>query len=133
MNISKSELNEIVETDNKNRFSYSLNKTKIRCNQGHSINVDIELVETKPSDILYHGTSTKNLYSIFKNDIDKRSRNHVHLSSDKETAKKVDSMHDNSIVLTIDTKQMCADGIKFYLSINNIWLTDYIDIKYIKI
>jgi putative RNA 2'-phosphotransferase len=133
LKISKSDLDEIVVTDNKNRFSYSKNKTKIRCNQGHSIDVDVELIEMKPPDVLYHGTATRFLNSIFETGIDKRNRNHVHLSADIETAEKVGSRHGNIIVLIIDTKEMYADGIKFYLSVNNVWLTDYIDRKYIKL
>ena len=131
LNISKTDLDEIVDNDNKGRFSYSDNMTKIRCNQGHSIDVDVELTEMIPPDILYHGTATKSLNSIFENGIDKRVRNHVHLSSDKETADKVGKRHGNVIILNIDSKQMFEDGIKFYLSVNNVWLTDYIDRKYI--
>lgn len=133
LNISKTDLDEIVDNDNKGRFSYSDNKTKIRCNQGHSIDVDVELTETIPPDILYHGTATKSLNSIFENGIDKRSRNHVHLSADKETANKVGKRHGNVFILNIDSKQMFEDGIKFYLSVNNVWLTDYIDRKYINL
>ena len=87
----------------------------------------------KPPDVLYHGTATRFLNSIFETGLDKRSRNHVHLSNDKETANNVGSRHGNIVVLIIDTKQMYADGIKFYLSVNNVWLTDYIDRKYIKL
>lgn len=36
-------LDEIVETNNKKRYEYSEDKTKIRARQGHSINVDVEL------------------------------------------------------------------------------------------
>ena len=49
-------LKEIVSTDNKQRYSFNDDMTRIRANQGHSIPVDVELSETVPPEILYHGT-----------------------------------------------------------------------------
>lgn len=49
-------LYEIVETDSKGRYSFNEDKTLIRCNQGHSIPVDVELEEKQPPEFLYHGT-----------------------------------------------------------------------------
>ena len=53
------QLEEIVSTDNKQRYSFNEDKTLIRANQGHSIPVDVELEEVTPPDILYHGTGEK--------------------------------------------------------------------------
>ena len=130
LNITKTDLDFIVDTDNKTRFSYSTSKDKIRCNQGHSIDVDVELVETKPPDILYHGTGWKSVSSILETGIEKRERLHVHLSSDLDTANDVGSRHGSVYVIKIDTKKMYEDGIKFYLSENKVWLTDFINTKY---
>ena len=127
---SKELLDEIVETNNKKRYEYNDNKTKIRARQGHSINVDVELKEELPPSILYHGTSTKFLDSIYKQGILKGTRLYVHLSQDEETAIKVGSRHGNPFVLKINSEQMYKDGIKFYLSNNNVWLTDFVDKKY---
>lgn len=131
LKITDEELSEIVDTDNKTRFSYSVSKKKIRCNQGHSIDVDVELDVVQPPDVLYHGTAWKSVQSIFKSGIDKRERLHVHLSADLETAEKVGKRHGKLFVFRIDTKQMFEDGIKFYLSANKVWLTDFINTKYI--
>jgi len=131
LNISKSDLDIIVSENNKKRFSYSQYDKKIRCNQGHSIDVDVNLEETKPPNILYHGTAYKNVESIFKDGIDKRQRLHVHLSSDIETATSVGKRHGEVYIFNIDCKQMYDDGIIFYLSLNDVWLTDYINPKYI--
>ena len=124
-------LEEIVETNNKKRYEFNEAHTKIRARQGHSINVDVGLTETIPPNILYHGTSTKALESIYKRGILKGERLYVHLSKDKETALKVGSRHGTPYVLLIDSEQMYEDGIKFYLSNNGVWLTDYVDAKYI--
>ena len=65
-------LDEIVRTDNKGRYSFNKDKTKIRANQGHSVKVDIELKECKPPKVLYHGTATRFLDLIIKEGIKKR-------------------------------------------------------------
>ena len=90
---SRSILDEIVATNNKQRFEYSPDKRKIRARQGHSIPVDVELKEATPPDILYHGTATKFLESIYKNGILPGTRLYVHLSPDEETAINVGSKH----------------------------------------
>jgi putative RNA 2'-phosphotransferase len=48
-------LEEIVTTDNKQRYNFNTDKTLIRANQGHSIPVDVELSEQEPPEFLYHG------------------------------------------------------------------------------
>lgn len=130
-NYTFDELVEIVDTDDKKRYEFNSDKTKIRARQGHSIDVDVELKETIPTDILYHGTATKFLESIYDKGILKCKRKYVHLSKDEETAVKVGQRHGKPFVLKIDAKKMVEDGCKFYLSNNDVWLTDYIDKKYI--
>ena len=124
-------IEEIVATNNKKRYEFNEDHTKIRARQGHSINVDVELTEAEPPKVLYHGTSTKALESIYKQGILKGERLYVHLSKDEETALKVGSRHGKPFVLAINAEQMTNDGIKFYLSNNGVWLTDYVDSKYI--
>lgn len=128
---TKNELDEIVETNDKKRYEFNSNKTKIRARQGHSIPINVDLKETTPPDVLYHGTATKSLSSIYANGIEKRSRNYVHLSGDRETAIKVGTRHGQAAILVVNTKKMFEDGIKFYLSNNNVWLTDYVAPNYI--
>lgn len=130
---TKAELIEIVETNDKQRYEFNNDKTKIRARQGHSINVDVELKETTPPDVLYHGTATRFLDSIMKTGINKMSRNYVQLSNDIDTATTVGSRHGTPIILKVDSRKMSDDGIKFYLSNNNVWLTEYVDTKYIEI
>lgn len=117
-------LDEIVANNNKKRYSFNIDKTKIRANQGHSINVDIELSPTIPPDILYHGTADRFVDSIRKNGLDRKNRNHVHLSADTETAINVGKRHGKPIVLKINAKAMYQDGHDFFLSENGVWLTD---------
>ena len=52
-------LEDIVRTDEKGRYSFNEDRTLIRANQGHSIPVDVELTETTPPQVLYHGTASR--------------------------------------------------------------------------
>ena len=128
---TKDLLDDIVKTNNKQRYEYNEDETLIRARQGHSINVDVNLSESTPPDILYHGTATRFLDSILEKGIVKGNRLHVHLSKDEETATTIGARHGRPYVLKIDAKKMHEDGIKFYLSNNNVWLTDFVDVKYI--
>ena len=131
MHFSFEDLEEVVKTNNKKRFAFNEDKTRIRASQGHSIDVDLSLKAVQPPDFLYHGTAESNISSILDNGIEKRTRQHVHLSADKETATKVGMRHGKPVILTIRTGKMAEDGILFYLSENNVWLTDFVDVKYI--
>lgn len=125
-------LKEIVETDSKNRYSFSKFEDKIRANQGHSVPVDLEFIPTTPPDILYHGTTTRFIDKIYEDGLKPMKRLYVHLSIDKKTAIEVGKRHGEPIVLEIDSKKMNEDGIEFYLSENGIWLTNFVDPKYFK-
>lgn len=98
-------LDEIVETNNKKRYEYSEDKSKIRARQGHSVNVDVELKEVIPPDILYHGTAETTLSAIMNEGIIKGGRLHVHLSQTEETALNVGKRHGKPVVLRINAGQ----------------------------
>jgi putative RNA 2'-phosphotransferase len=121
----------VVDTNDKKRFAFSEDKTLIRASQGHSIEVELNLPEAVPPDILYHGTTTKYLDSILQAGLLKQNRQHVHLSITKETALNVGSRHGKPVILTINAKLMYKNGIKFYLSENKVWLTDMVPPQYI--
>jgi len=136
LGVNMTVLNDIVETNNKKRYSYNYNKSAIRANQGHSVSVDVELKETVPPVILYHGTSPLFVDSILKMGLNKMKRQHVHLSSDLDTAMDVGERHSKNKdpeVLIIDCKSMIKDGFKFYISANGVWLTDNIPPKYLSL
>lgn len=129
--LTMEELIFIVNENDKKRFSFSENYSKIRANQGHSLPVELDLSPTAPPEILYHGTALKNLDSIKEKGILKRERHHVHLSTDKETASKVGMRYGKPVVLTVKAGEMQKKGISFYLSRNGVWLTDHIAPQYI--
>lgn len=126
-------LKEIVRTNDKNRFSFNEDCTKIRANQGHSIPVDVELKAAIPPNVLYHGTATRFLSGILnrREGLKPGSRLYVHLSGDYDTAVKVGQRHGIPAVLQVDAKRMAEDGYTFYLSANGVWLTKEVPAEYI--
>lgn len=126
-------LKEIVATNEKQRFAFNANRTKIRASQGHSIDVDLELTALEPPDVLYHGTALGFLPSIEEKGLLPGNRQYVHLSSDIKTAINVGSRHGKPVVLVIDAQRMYADGHKFYLSENKVWLTSHVASQYFTI
>lgn len=130
-NISIEILEEIVSEDSKQRYSFNDDKTLIRANQGHSIDVDVELEEVIPPDILYHGTGTKFVHLINKSGLIPKSRLYVHLSKDIETALDVGRRHGSPYIYCINAKDMAKDGYKFYLSKNGVYLTKSVPTKYL--
>ena len=125
-------LNHIVDTNSKKRFAFSESLDKIRASQGHSLEINLGYPEKVPPEILYHGTATKNVESILKSGIEKRDRNHVHLSSDVETAIKVGQRHGKVFIFEVHAEHMHNDNFKFYISENGVWLTDNVPAKYLK-
>lgn len=130
--INREILEEIVRTDNKQRYSFNEDKTLIRANQGHSIPVDVELEEVEPPKYLYHGTGEKYRESIDAEGLKPKSRLYVHLSEDIETATKVGSRHGKPVVYRVFASWMHKNGFRFYRSVNGVWLTKDVPTKYIK-
>lgn len=125
-------LEEIVRTDEKQRYSFNADHTLLRANQGHSIPVDVELEEKIPPDVLWHGTGEKYVSSIDEQGLIPKSRLYVHLSSDVATAKKVGSRHGKPVIYQVDCRKMTEDGFHFYLSANKVWLTKSVPAKYLR-
>jgi putative RNA 2'-phosphotransferase len=131
--LSNEILQHVVKTNAKSRFAFSDDRTKIRASQGHSVDVELGYEPKQPPSILFHGTAESSLPSIFKTGLEKQSRHHVHLSADTETATKVGQRYGKPVLLQIAALEMFNDGHQFYLSDNNVWLTNHVPLKYIKI
>ena len=131
MVFSRLELEEVVVTNDKQRFAYNADKSKIRANQGHSIDVELQLEKRQPPEVLYHGTVNRFLESIKAQGLQKMSRHHVHLSADRLTAEKVGSRRGQAVILIVRSGEMSRAGIEFYQSSNGVWLTDSVPIEYI--
>lgn len=124
-------LEQIVAEDEKQRYSFNEDKTLIRANQGHSIPVDVESEEKQPPEILFHGTGEKYVASINEQGLIPKSRLYVHLSSDEVTAHKVGLRHGKSVIYKVKSGDMYRDGNEFFCSVNGVWLTKSVPVKYL--
>lgn len=129
--LSRDELNEVVSRDDKQRFAVDETGTMIRANQGHSIPVELCLREEMPPEVLFHGTVAAALPGIRREGVRPMSRHHVHLSATVETATHVGARRGEPMVLRVAAAQMTADGHRFFLSANGVWLVDRVPPHYL--
>jgi len=124
-------LTEVVATNDKQRFEFSEDGQRIRARQGHSVEVELGYVPAVPPDLLYHGTARHNLDSIFQTGLNKGRRHHVHLSTNKQTMIQVGMRHGQPVVLAVQASQMHAAGHEFFVTGNQVWLTDHVPPQYL--
>ncbi|NCQ51802.1 RNA 2'-phosphotransferase [archaeon] len=124
LNISLEDLYFVVKNNDKKRFDLTDDLLKIRANQGHSIEVDLDLPNIEPTEYLYHGTATRFLDVIQNEGLKSMERHDVHLSFSKEVAISVGERHGKPVVLKIKAREMFNAGFKFNCTKNNVWLTE---------
>jgi putative RNA 2'-phosphotransferase len=131
LKITREQLDEVVETNNKRRFAFDETGTRIRASQGHSIAVDLGLADAAPPDLLYHGTVAKFLDAIFREGLRPMKRHAVHLSPTLDTARTVGARRGKPVVLRVDAAGMAAAGHAFQVSANGVWLTASVPPEYL--
>lgn len=129
--VTVSQLVAIADADRKGRFSFDSSGLRIRANQGHSVEVDLELEEAAPPQTLFHGTVRPFLGSISEQGLVRGSRHHVHLSETEATARDVGSRRGRPVVLRVDAARMYEDGHRFYRSANGVWLVETVPPAYL--
>ncbi len=129
--ISRADLEQIVATSDKKRFTLSGDGTQIRAAQGHSVPVVLGVPAKQPPEVLYHGTAVQNIAPITEQGLKPGGRQQVHLSADRDTALKVGQRHGKPVILTVDAGRMSSDGFAFYQADNGVWLTDHVPPKYL--
>jgi putative RNA 2'-phosphotransferase len=130
--INKEILNELVSTNDKQRFAFNDNQTKIRASQGHSVLIELGLIQQPPPELLYHGTVSQFISSIKMDGLQKMQRTYVHLSSDITTVQQVGSRRGKPVIIAVQSGQMHNDGFQFFLSDNGVWLTNNVPPVYIQ-
>ncbi|WP_410609429.1 RNA 2'-phosphotransferase [Amycolatopsis sp. lyj-109] len=123
LSITREELDEVVERNNKRRFAFDETGTRIQASQGHSVTVDLGLPDATPPDVLYHGTVAKYLDAIFHEGLRPMNRHAVHLSATTETARTVGARRGKPVILRVDAAAMATAGHAFQVSANGVWLT----------
>lgn len=131
--IDRALIEEVVATNDKQRFAISEDGLRIRAVQGHSsAQVDIQYAAIVPPEFLYHGTASRFLVSINKQGLIAGARHHVHLSHDEKTAVQVGARHGMPVVLKVQAAKMHAQGYAFYQADNGVWLTSKVPISFIE-
>lgn len=130
--ISRETLDYVVRTNDKQRFSFSEDERRIRANQGHSVDVDLGYKQAEPPEILLHGTPTRFIESIRRDGLKKMNRHHVHLHADEATVVAVGSRRGNPVLLKVRALEMARQGHKFFVTPNNVWLTDHVPVEFIE-
>lgn len=125
-------LQEVVNTNDKKRFAFNHDHTKIRASQGHTVEVDLKLEPVEPLEYLYHGTVAKFVDAIKEQGLQRMDRMHVHLSKDLETAVKVGSRRGKPVILKVKAAEMHRAGHAFYVSTNGVWLCEAVPAQYIE-
>lgn len=121
--LDRASLGRIVAGSDKQRFAFSDDGERIRANQGHSVHVHLELPPQQPPARLFHGTASRFLESIRRTGLQPMERQHVHLSTNAQTAETVGRRHGKPCVLWVDAQAMHASGQVFLRAENGVWLT----------
>ena len=130
--LTREELEDLVEDNDKQRFAYDESGQRIRAQQGHSVGVDLQLPPAEPPAVLYHGTAPAALPAIRAAGLQKMSRHHVHLTTDETTARRVGQRRGRPVLLAVDAAGLHAAGGVFYRSGNGVWLTDAVPPQYVR-
>ncbi|KAI3940030.1 hypothetical protein MKW98_029806, partial [Papaver atlanticum] len=139
------DIREAVRRDNKQRHGLleENGELLIRANQGQTIKiVESEsllkpILSAEEAPVCVHGTYKRNLESILKNGLKRMERLHVHFSSGMPTDGEVISgmRRDVNIMIFLDVGKALKEGMKFYISENQVILTEgfngIVPVKYI--
>ena len=125
------DLKHVVATSDKKRFAFSEDGRRIRANQGHSIELDLQYPPQPPPEFLYHGTARQFLENIRKDGLKKMERHDVHLSADKEVTLQVGARRGKPILLIVRAGEMHRAGHVFCRSANGVWLVNHVPPEFI--
>jgi putative RNA 2'-phosphotransferase len=130
--LTRDELEDLVEDNDKQRFAFDETGQRLRAQQGHSVEVDLQLTPATPPAVLYHGTVPAALPAIRAAGLQKMQRHHVHLSPDEATARRVGQRRGKPTLLAVDAAALHAAGGVFYRSGNGVWLVDGVPPQYLR-
>ena len=122
--LTAEDLAQLVAQSDKQRFAFNEDRSRIRANQGHSVDVDLGYSPADPPDVLYHGTPEKFLSAIKGEGLKKMQRHHVHLSENSKTTLEAAARRGKPVLLTIKAAEMKRAGHLFYVTPNKVWLVD---------
>jgi len=129
------QLQDIVATDEKGRYRFNAEGTKIKACQGHSLAwVEPELEYMAPPTYLYHGTNTEALAAIMDSGAILRMKRHaVHMQAEPEKAWRSARRWRGKrpVVLKIAAAELAQTGMVFGKSENDVWCCQTVPTAYI--
>ena len=121
----------VVANSDLQRFTISEDGLKIRANEGHSVEVKLELEEKAPPTWLFHGTSLAALHKIEGEGLLRKERDYVHIWSDQASARKAAQRKGKPVVVEVASRMMEKHGHVFYQADNGVWMTDHVPPDYL--
>lgn len=114
--LPRAEMEEVVAQNSKQRFSFDEVGARIRANQGHSVEVDLQLAPSAPPAVLYHGTGRLTAGIIGREGLEKMRRHPV-----------------RPVIFAVDAAAMASAGHLFLRSDNGVWLTDAVPPEFLRV
>lgn len=114
--LPRAEMEEVVAQNSKQRFSFDEAGARIRANQGHSVEVDLQLAPSAPPAVLYHGTGRLTAGIIGREGLEKMRRHPV-----------------RPVIFAVDAAAMASAGHLFLRSDNGVWLTDAVPPEFLRV
>eukprot|EP00850_Spirogloea_muscicola_P012095 SM000077S21569 [mRNA] locus=s77:274061:276126:- [translate_table: standard] len=134
---SVEDVRKAVELDNKQRFALleEGGRLLIRANQGHTIrsvtseHLLQEVTDPAQIPVCVHGTFSRYVESIMNTGLNRMARNHIHFAKGlPKEAGVISGMRGScEVLIYIDVKTAMQDGIRFYVSDNNVILSDGVE------
>ena len=130
--ISRDLLEHVVRTNDKQRFTIDESGQRIRATQGHSVEVELGYAPADPPAILIHGTPETAVTAIRESGLQNIKRHHVHLHCDSSIASAVGARRGTPVLLKVKAQEMAKEGFVFYVTANQVWLTDHVPPRFIE-
>ena len=127
-------LERIVETDDKQRYRFNADRSRIAACQGHSVpGVRPELQYLQPPEILYHGTTRASWKTIKRcGFISRMNRHAVHLhATEAEAWRSAGRRRQEAVVLKVQARKLWQDGVDIGMAFNGVWCAERVDLQYI--
>ncbi|KAH7885757.1 KptA family-domain-containing protein [Phlebopus sp. FC_14] len=125
-NVTFVDLERVVKRDQKSRFHLLLEPQTSGSSGSDDVKLELQPIHSA-SDIpmAVHGTSRKAWELIAKQGLSRMNRNHIHLAQGIPGNNVLSGMRNSSqILIFIDVQKALDAGIKFYLSMNGVVLTE---------
>ena len=134
--ITFADLKKIVAEDQKGRYCFNSDESKIKACQGHSLPwIELELMITQPPAYLYHGTNTEAFQKIMSSGFILRMNRHaVHMQADVEKAWQSARRWKGKtpVVLKIAAEKLWQNGTVFGVTENGVWCCESVPTEYIE-